>query len=36
MEIRIVQCSMNAIDSLNARYRWAVKGRGHLRPNRPL
>ena len=30
-----MQCSVNAIDSLNARYRRAVRARGHLRPSRP-
>jgi len=30
VEIRTVLCSTNAIESLNARYRRAVKARGHL------
>ena len=30
MEIRKVLCSTNAIESLNARYRRAVKARGHF------
>ena len=30
MEIRKVICSTNAIESLNARYRRAVKARGHF------
>jgi len=30
MEIRKVICSTNAIESLNARYRSAVKARGHF------
>ena len=30
VEIRKVLCSTNAIESLNARYRRAVKARGHL------
>jgi transposase-like protein len=30
MEIRRVLCSTNAIESLNARYRRAVKARGHF------
>jgi putative transposase len=32
IEIRTVICSTNAIESLNARYRRAVKARGHF-PN---
>jgi putative transposase len=32
LEIRTVICSTNAIESLNARYRRAVKARGHF-PN---
>ena len=35
VEIRQVICSTNAIESLNARYRRAVKARGTSRPNRP-
>ena len=35
LEIRLVICSTNAIESLNARYRRAVKARGHSRPSRP-
>jgi putative transposase len=31
LEIRKVICSTNAIESLNARYRRAVKARGHFR-----
>ncbi len=31
IEIRRVLCSTNAIESLNARYRRAVRARGHLR-----
>jgi putative transposase len=35
VEIRKVICSTNAIESLNARYRRAVKARGHfLSPSR--
>jgi putative transposase len=30
LEIRTVLCSTNAIESLNARYRGAVKARGHF------
>lgn len=30
MEIRRVVCSTNAIESLNARYRRAMKARGHF------
>src|SRR6201995_1119789 len=30
VEIRRVICSTNAIESLNARYRWAVRARGHF------
>ncbi len=30
LEIRTVICSTNAIESLNARYRRAVKARGHF------
>ncbi len=30
MEIRKILCSTNAIESLNARYRRAVKARGHF------
>ena len=30
VEIRAVICSTNAIESLNARYRRAVKARGHF------
>ena len=30
VEIRTVLCSTNAIESLNARYRRAVKARGHF------
>ena len=30
VEIRAVLCSTNAIESLNARYRRAVKARGHF------
>jgi len=30
VEIRKVICSTNAIESLNARYRRAVKARGHF------
>ena len=30
MEIRRVICSTNAIESLNARYRRAIKARGHF------
>jgi transposase-like protein len=30
VEIRKVLCSTNAIESLNARYRRAVKARGHF------
>ena len=30
MEIRKVLCSTNAIESLNARYRRAIKARGHF------
>jgi transposase-like protein len=30
VEIRRVDCSTNAIESLNARYRRAVKARGHF------
>ena len=30
VEIRKVSCSTNAIESLNARYRRAVKARGHF------
>ena len=30
LEIRIVICSTNAIESLNARYRRAVRARGHF------
>lgn len=33
LEIRTVICSTNAIESLNARYRRAVKARGHF-PNK--
>jgi transposase-like protein len=32
VEIRTVICSTNAIESLNARYRRAIKARGHF-PN---
>lgn len=32
VEIRRIICSANAIDSLNARYRRAVRARGHF-PN---
>ena len=35
LEIRRVMCSTNAIESLNARYRRAVKARGHF-PNRAV
>jgi len=36
VEIRRVICSTNAIESLNARYRRAIKARGHTsRPSRP-
>jgi transposase-like protein len=35
VEIRTGICSTNAIESLNARYRRAVKARGHFRPSRP-
>jgi len=35
-EIRRVLCSTNAIESLNARYRRAVKARGHFPPRLPL
>ncbi len=35
IEIRTVLCSTNAIESLNARYRRAVKARRHFLPNRP-
>jgi hypothetical protein len=31
LEIRTVICSTNAIESLNARYRRAIKARGHFR-----
>jgi len=34
LEIRTVLCSTNAIESLNARYRRAVKARGHF-PTEP-
>lgn len=34
VEIRRVICSTNAIESLNARYRRAVKARGHSRNER--
>jgi putative transposase len=34
-EIRTVICSTNAIESLNARYRRAVRARGTSRPSRP-
>jgi putative transposase len=30
VEIRRVLCSTNAIESLNARYRRAIKARGHF------
>jgi transposase-like protein len=30
VEIRRFICSANAIESLNARYRRAIKGRGHF------
>ena len=30
MEIRRIICSTNAIESLNARYRRAIKARGHF------
>jgi transposase-like protein len=32
LEVRKVLCSTNAIESLNARYRRAVKARGHFPP----
>ena len=35
VEIRKVLCSTNAIESLNARYRRAVKARGHFPTSRP-
>lgn len=35
VEIRRVICSTNAIESLNARYRRAVRARGHSPQNRP-
>ena len=35
LEIRTVICSTNAIESLNARCRRAVKARGTSRPSRP-
>jgi putative transposase len=35
IEIRKIICSTNAIESLNARYRRAVRARGHFRPSRP-
>jgi putative transposase len=34
LEIRTVLCSTNAIKSLNARYRRAVRARGHFPPSR--
>jgi transposase-like protein len=35
VEIRRMICSTNAIESLNARYRRAIRARLHLRPSRP-
>jgi len=35
VEIRKIICTTNAIESLNARYRRAVRARGHFPPNRP-
>ncbi|GAA1229376.1 hypothetical protein GCM10009608_76670 [Pseudonocardia alaniniphila] len=35
VEIRRVICSTNAIESINARHRRAVKARGHFPPSRP-
>ena len=35
VEIRRVLCSTNAIESLNARYRRAVRSEGTSRPSRP-
>jgi transposase-like protein len=35
VEIRRVICSTNAIESLNARYRRAIKARGHFPTRRP-
>ncbi|EUA87817.1 transposase, Mutator family protein [Mycobacterium ulcerans str. Harvey] len=34
-EIRKVICSTNAIESLNARYRRAIRARGHFPPSSP-
>jgi transposase-like protein len=34
VEIRRVICSTNAIEAINARYRLAIRARGHLPPNK--
>ncbi|EUA17232.1 transposase, Mutator family protein [Mycobacterium xenopi 3993] len=34
VEIRRVICSTNAVESINARYRRAIRARGHFRPNK--
>ena len=34
VEIRRVICSANAIESINARYRRAIRARGHFSPNK--
>jgi putative transposase len=35
LEIRTMICSTNTIESLNARYRRAIRARGHFPPNKP-
>ena len=35
IEMRRMICSANAIESLNARYRRAIRARGHFSPSKP-